>query len=62
MEKELRTERLTLQITLRELYFISRKARALGMSRPNLVIEAVTKYQKDGEELITPEQLLTDLN
>ena len=47
MEKELRTERLTLRITLSELYMISRKAKALGMSRPNLVIAAVNKYQND---------------
>ena len=47
MKKELRVENLTLRITRDELYMISRKAKALGMSRPNLVIDAVIEYEKE---------------
>jgi hypothetical protein len=50
MSKERREELLSLRITRTELYFISRQAKALNMSRPNLIIEAVKKYVKDNEQ------------
>jgi transposase-like protein len=49
--KELRNELLSLKITRSELYEISRIARKLGMSRPNLIIDAVRKYEKSIESL-----------
>ena len=45
---EKREERLTLQLTQSELYMISRKAKSLGMSRPNMVVSAVLEYVCDG--------------
>lgn len=40
-------ENLNLRITRDELHMISRKAKALGMSRPNLVVDAVIEYEKE---------------
>jgi hypothetical protein len=34
---------------------ISRKAKALGVSRPNLVVEAVVKYNNDSNHEILPD-------
>ena len=54
MSNELREHVLGLRITLSELYFISRKAKALGMSRPNLIITAVMNYEKNiNEEILS---------
>jgi len=54
MAKELRNELLSLRITRDELYMISRKARELGMSRPNLIVDAVQKYEKAATSDVPP--------
>jgi len=52
---EKRDQRLTLLVTQSELYMISRKAHSLGMSRPNLVVDAVLKYCKDNNSENIPD-------
>jgi uncharacterized protein (DUF1778 family) len=52
-----REEKLSLHVTRGELYMISRKARAIGMSRPDLVVDAVTQYEKDGNHKQRIEQV-----
>jgi len=53
---EKREERLTLQLTQSELYMISRKAKALGMSRPNMIVNAVIDYECECGQTSKPDQ------
>ena len=55
MVKVFRDRRLTLDVTEKELYLISRKARVLGVSRANLVVNAVIGYEGNNSMLSRPD-------
>ena len=54
--KEKRERRLSIEITRSELYMISRKAKSLGLSRPDMIVDAVIKYEKDEAQKQIPDQ------
>lgn len=52
LKKECRTEIFTIMITKTELAMIKEKAKEIRMSRPNLVVDAVKKYEKEKNDTL----------